>query len=260
VAFAYVILITGTHLGESSVTEAFTAGADDFLIKPINLTELDARLQPALRMCRLYRELEHRTRDACSANARLSVANEKLEAANEKLRYVAVTDELTGLPNRRHIIKRLEEAWQASSRHRTPLACTIIDVDHFKAVNDTYGHLTGDVVLREAAQSMLLAVRAGEVLGRLGGEEFLLVLPHSDMDEAATAAERLRQTIERMRVPVGDSHLSVTISLGVAERVEHMADAEALLGMADEALYAAKRAGRNTVRRRPVADESKSTV
>jgi len=257
VAFAYLILVSGSKTSEQCIEQAFAAGADDFLAKPINLRELDARLEAALRMCRLYREIEHRTREACSANARLSVANEQLEVANEKLRYVAVTDALTGLPNRRHIIKRLDEAWHASSRHGAPLACAIIDIDHFKAVNDTHGHITGDIVLREVAQSMALEVRGGEVLGRFGGEEFLLVLPNSGVDEAATAAERLRAAIGEMRVPVAGTKLGVTISVGVAERLARMGSVEDLLAVADEALYAAKRAGRDAVRRSPVLDGSK---
>jgi len=260
VAFAYVILIGEPGASEDRIEEAFAAGADEFLAKPINLRELDARLEAALRMCRLYREIEQRTREACSANARLSVANAQLETANEKLRYVAVTDALTGLPNRRHILMRLDEAWQVSTRHKTPLACAVIDVDHFKSVNDTHGHMVGDVVLREVAQSMLLAVRGGEVLGRFGGEEFLLLLPNSGVESAAVAAERLRQTIEEMRVPVPGTKLGVTISLGVAERLPTMSSSEDLLGMADDALYAAKRAGRNSVRRRPVPEEAKPAV
>jgi len=107
---------------------------------------------------------------------------------------------------------------------------------------------------------MLLAVRGGEVLGRFGGEEFLLLLPNSGVESAAVAAERLRQTIEEMRVPVPGTKLGVTISLGVAERLPTMSSSEDLLGMADDALYAAKRAGRNSVRRRPVPEEAKPAV
>ena len=248
VAFAYIVLVTATQTSDAQLEEAFRAGADDFLLKPINPAELLARLQAAERICRLHEELDLRTRDACSANARLSVAYEQLAIANEKLHEVAITDELTGLPNRRQIIDRLKQEWKASTRRDTPLSCVIIDIDHFKAVNDTYGHPAGDTVLRAAAKALQASARGDEGIGRLGGEEFLLICPQTVASQAAVAAERLRRTIDDMQIHIDDTSIHVTISLGAADRAATTKDIEALLSRADAALYAAKNAGRNAVR------------
>jgi len=248
IAFAYIVLVTATQTGQAQLEEAFRAGVDDFLVKPVNPAELLARLQAAERICRLHEELDLRTRDACSANARLSVAYEQLALANKKLHEVAITDELTGLPNRRRIIERLEHEWKASIRRDTPLSCVVIDIDHFKAVNDTYGHVVGDAVLRSASRALRTTARGHEEIGRLGGEEFLLICPLTTAREAAVAAERLRRAIDDMQIHVNETSIHVTISLGVADRVATTQDVEALLSSADTALYAAKDAGRNAVR------------
>jgi diguanylate cyclase (GGDEF)-like protein len=170
----------------------------------------------------------------------------ELAALNLELEYISRTDPVTGLYNRRHLDEHFGLASSAARRHHQPLSILVIDIDHFKIVNDTYGHDTGDVVLRAVAERMQGHFRAEDILGRWGGEEFLAVLPMTDLPGAAIAGDRLRAAVAASPVmsPTG-TPINVTVSIGCASDVEP--DPAELLQRADAALYRAKDAGRNCV-------------
>jgi diguanylate cyclase (GGDEF)-like protein len=246
ILFAYIVIMTA-HTEETQIVKALEAGADDLVRKPFNRREFLARVRAAERIIRLQQDLERQTREVHRANAEQVIANEKLEEANRKLNEIATTDELTGLPNRRDGMSRLQEAWTSSVRHGRPLSCVVIDLDHFKACNDTHGHSVGDHVLRHTAQVLRREARKEESVSRVGGEEFLVILPDSTEAMAAVAGERLRRAVEGEPAVCDGRCLRVTLSLGVAERTPNMTAPEDLLRAADAALYAAKEAGRNRV-------------
>lgn len=156
-------------------------------------------------------------------------------------------DPLTGLSNRSAILGELQSRFDLSRRHGRPLSVIMCDLDHFKNINDTYGHGGGDAVLRAFGEMVRQSLRGTDLAGRIGGEEFLLVLPETETEGAGNLAERIRSSLEDAKIPVGDLDIEVRCSLGVAERNAEDRDAGALLGRADHALYQAKRGGRNRV-------------
>lgn len=174
--------------------------------------------------CELHRSL--------ALNQRLLVEADKL----------ARTDALTALPNRRHFFRSAEAALADARMHGRPLALLALDVDHFKRINDQGGHQLGDTVLREVAQCCRSSLRASDLAARLGGEEFAMLLPDTDLGQAQQLAERLRAAIAELQLPA-----AVTVSIGCAELSSSMASVDALLARADDALYAAKQGGRNRV-------------
>ena len=183
------------------------------------------------------------SRTIASHTVEIESANNELRKANNSLGRLATTDELTGLMNRRAAMQRLEEAWAQSDRNQTPLCCILIDVDHFKRINDEFGHAVGDEVLRRMATNMDRSTRAGETLCRLGGEEFLIMCPLTTIDEAVVGAERIRKGVEK---EFSDSSgRGSTISIGVAQKLPYMTRSDDLLVIADDMLYKAKRQGRN---------------
>jgi len=175
----------------------------------------------------------------------------RLDAAEARIVEMAITDELTGLHNRRYIGQRLREELSRSQRTGRPCSCILFDIDFFKRVNDTHGHAAGDEVLRGVAATAREALRESDLLGRWGGEEFLAVLPDTNLDGAGAMAERLRHALESMRVQFEGSTFTATVSLGVVEalpgRDPDARDAERMVARADEVLYRAKSAGRNRV-------------
>jgi diguanylate cyclase (GGDEF)-like protein len=159
----------------------------------------------------------------------------------------ALTDPLTELYNRRYALERLDQEWSLSARTGEPLACLILDIDHFKRINDTYGHDVGDCVLRLTAGALRDLLRQNDVVCRLGGEEFVLIGPGMTQGMAAACAERLRAGLEARVIEVPGGQVRVTLSIGVAVRTADTASPAELLKAADEAVYAAKKAGRNRV-------------
>ena len=248
IPFAYVIIVTAHETAAEQIIQAFEAGADDYLSKPFNRKELLARMRAGQRIIQLQQALQGRNRELHRVNAEMAMAHSRLGEVNAKLSRMVMTDELTGLINRREALARLGTFWSSAVRHGTPLSCILLDVDHFKHCNDAYGHAVGDVVLREIARVMRSTSRQDESVCRIGGEEFLVVCPHASAEEAAVGAERLRRAIQDAVIQTHDLDLRMTISLGVAEREAGMAGADDLLRAADHALYAAKRSGRNAVR------------
>jgi diguanylate cyclase (GGDEF)-like protein/PAS domain S-box-containing protein len=165
----------------------------------------------------------------------------------QELERQAHTDFLTGAASRRHFLARAEEAIRLARRYSHPLSLLMLDLDHFKAVNDTHGHHVGDLVLKALVQVSWQTLRDVDVLGRLGGEEFAILLPETDADHALQVAERLRQTVAAAKVPFDDGSIDFTVSIGAATLVDSDTDIDTFLNRADEALYEAKRTGRNRV-------------
>ncbi len=174
-----------------------------------------------------------------------------LERLNEELQRLTATDGLTGVANRRRFDEALDHEWRRAIRAVAPLACIMIDIDHFKAFNDRYGHLQGDACLRQIAHALVSTVRrAGDIVARYGGEEFAVVLPATALAGAQRVAEQLRTTVENLKIPHDASGTStvVTISLGVSAVVPQQGVMpHTLVAAADRALYQAKRSGRNCV-------------
>ena len=255
IGFTFIIVVTA-HSDNDRIVEALEAGADDYVPKPFNRRELVARLRAGARTIKLQQDLDRRSREVFRSNAEKAVANTKLSEAYEKLKRVAITDELTGLANRREAMVRLAEHTAAARRHDTPLSCIMLDIDRFKNFNDTYGHAIGDLVLKEIANVLRSTARREERVCRVGGEEFLIVCPGTPEDEAIIGAERLRRAVEAHEVIAGDKTLKVTISLGVAQWAPAMSSHDDLLKAADVALYAAKEAGRNRVLAASTLDSS----
>lgn len=173
---------------------------------------------------------------------------QRLAAIHQRLIELAMTDDLTGIANRRHILERFREEFLRSKRTATPMGCIMIDIDHFKAINDTYGHEAGDVVLKNLAATVTSCLREYDLFGRLGGEEFLIVAPGADVENLRAMAERLRQHIGCQEIPLGEGRpqFTITVSMGVA-MLDDDESIDALLRRADQALYAAKASGRNRV-------------
>jgi diguanylate cyclase (GGDEF)-like protein len=223
--YTYVILLTSRHEKEDLIV-GMEAGADDYLVKPFDNNELRVRLRPGQRIIELQAELL---------------------AAQEALREQATRDSLTKLWNRHAIFEFLSQEIARSYREGVPLGVLISDIDHFKKINDTHGHMAGDAVLREVAVRMRAAVRTYDAVGRYGGEEFLLILPGCDCETALLTAERMRENLQQspIRLPEG-TLVTVTASFGITSLPRgRQTSPETLVRLADEALYQAKQQGRN---------------
>ncbi len=219
----YVILLTA--LGEKGhMMTGFEAGADDYVGKPYDPAELRARIEVGRRLVEL---------------------NEELIETQIRLEVQAHTDPLTGLRNRRAIVEMLEEELQRSSREHTRLAVGMLDIDHFKLVNDECGHAAGDDVLCELARRMESVLRPYDSVGRFGGEEFLVVMPGVSSAELGELLERLRGAASQAPFTADARDLAVTVSLGGA--VYTGGSMDALIARADDALYEAKARGRDLV-------------
>jgi diguanylate cyclase (GGDEF)-like protein len=236
----HILLMADDH-GEEQLTRAFEAGADGYAPSTISAKGLRTRLCAAQRLVQLQTAWERDRAQLRQIAAELAVANRRLATA-------ALTDSLTGLPNRRSAMDQLEQAWSAASRTGFPLAVMVVDIDHFKHINDNYGHAAGDKVLREAAATLRASARREDSVCRIGGEEFLVICPNTGLKAAMQSAERLRATLGAKRIAVGQAESTITASVGVAVREPGTIDMDALVSAADQALYAAKGAGRNQVR------------
>lgn len=224
--YTYLLLLTSKSLKEDLV-EGMESGADDYLVKPFDQHELKVRLRAGRRIVELQSELVR---------------------AREALREQATKDFLTGIWNRSSILEILERELLRSAREGCPVGVVLADLDHFKAVNDTFGHFAGDAVLREAARRMQSCCRGYDSIGRYGGEELLVILPGCQAECAEGQAERMRTVIESTPLTLGEEPYQLTCSFGVTWAEPGKAHSpEALIRTADDALYRAKRAGRNRV-------------
>jgi putative two-component system response regulator len=235
----HFIMLT-VRTGKDELARAFDAGIDDFLAKPFQEGELMARIRSGVRSLAMQDELYRQ-------NSGSRQLNEQLTNLNHRLEKLAITDDLTGLYNRRQAVHRLEEHWAMCERYAKPLSVISIDVDHFKQINDARGHAAGDDVLRAVSQTLRSCVRASDTVCRVGGEEFLIILPQQTLQEAEVCAERCRAEIAAQQFAAGGAPIGVTISAGIASRRAGLVGCHEMLNDADEALYAAKRGGRNVI-------------
>ncbi|MGZ8164077.1 MAG: GGDEF domain-containing response regulator [Methylobacter sp.] len=235
----YLIMLTATE-SEDALVEAFDAGIDDYVTKPVSLRVLLARVQAGQRIIVLQQEIEKERRNIERYSAELSVAN-------RRLKHMANTDLLTDLPNRRYAISRLQQEWTMAQKFRRPLSVLMLDLDYFKSINDTLGHNMGDKVLAHTAKIIRETVRTSDIPCRLGGEEFLVISPNTDITAAMQLAERIRRSIEKNQLVKVVFPRPVTISIGVASSIGAKPDWEELINLADQALYRVKQGNRNGV-------------
>jgi len=223
---SHLILLSG-NADKEQVVEGLTAGADDYVTKPFHPSELVARVEVGRRIAELHRQIQ---------------------GQNRLLEEMALTDALTGLPNRRAVEVWASRQLSAAVRYHFPLWVVMADLDFFKKVNDTYGHDAGDTVLKGFAEILKANTRQSNICARSGGEEFLLVITHSDKAGAKSAVERIREQFESRNFSFGNGTVTVTASFGIAGFHEAKPlDWNALLSCADTALYAAKHKGRNRI-------------
>jgi diguanylate cyclase (GGDEF)-like protein len=226
IPYQYILLATAKD-AKQDLVRGLEAGADDYLTKPFHKSELQARLR------------------AC--NRILTLQDDQIRA-HEQLRFQATHDPLTGVWNRAAILEALRRELERAARAATATGLLMLDIDHFKSINDTYGHLTGDAVLKEVTQRIVKAVRGYDSVGRYGGEEFLIVLPGCSREQIDHGAERVRSAVDNGPIVVNESKVSVTVSIGAAVTAvtTHglISDTE-MLAAADSALYRAKEIGRN---------------
>lgn len=235
----YMVLLTGEGDDERLV-EAYEAGADDYLVRPLKERVLAARLRAGARVAELQIEVERDHREMTHFAAELAVTNRRLHEAS-------ITDPLTGFYNRRYALDRLEQEWAASNRSGKPLSCMMVDLDHFKEVNDRYGHDVGDQVLTAVAGALQKNLRANDVICRMGGDEFLVISPDADAEAIRAAASRLLEAVAGVVVSCPGGTVRCGVSIGVATRHARTATLAMLMKAADEGMYRAKIGGRNRI-------------
>ncbi len=225
-SYTYVIILT-SNAEKESVVKGLSAGADDYLTKPFDRDELLARVHVGRRLVDLQRQIE---------------------AKNRLLEELALTDPLTGLPNRRAIEDWSSRQLNGAARHGFPFWVVVIDLDHFKKINDTHGHAAGDIVLKKFADILRSHTRLSDISGRIGGEEFLFVVTHADKSGVTMVVDRIRQRLAAERFTFEGATVQVTASFGIAGFSGKSApEFEQLLAAADAALYRAKDHGRNRI-------------
>ena len=230
--YTYILLLTSKNTKGETV-EGLEAGADDYIVKPFDQHELQGRLRVGKRIVDLQMDLVQ---------------------AREELRDRANKDLLTMLPNRSAISVALEQELARCHREHRTVGIVLLDIDHFKKINDTYGHFVGDAVLREAAARLRGNMRTYDQVGRYGGEEFLVVLPNCDMEQATHQADRMRERLYEHAMIVDGTEIQVSASFGVTVTDGSERSPDLFVRVADEALYRAKAAGRNCVRGLTLSD------
>jgi len=233
--------------------EAFDAGVTDYIEKPVNNIELLARMHSALR---LKEEMDRRKQH----EALLLNLTAQLRDANEALHALTILDGLTGVANRRRFDEYIQHEWSRAQRSRHPLSLLMIDIDDFKAYNDTYGHQVGDDCLKRVAEEIKCSLhRPGDLVARYGGEEFAVVLPDTELSGALEIAEILHCSVAALNIPHATSRAAecVTISMGVACQIPNLGQySSEIVELADQALYQAKHQGRNRVVQAPPSQPS----
>jgi diguanylate cyclase (GGDEF)-like protein len=225
--YTYIILLTSIS-EKDNVVKGLAAGADDYLTKPFDPGELLARIGVGRRIIDLHRQIA---------------------AKNKLLEEMAHTDALTGLPNRRAIEDWAARQLRGAARHKFAYWVVLADLDSFKTINDTYGHEGGDVALQQFSEIMKTVTRASDICGRLGGDEFLLVITHVETESILATVERFREKLHTQQIQIGENKVSLTASFGIAGfHGKEVSDFRTLMRRADKALYIAKNAGRDQVK------------
>src|SRR6201996_1058093 len=236
--YTYILLLTSKHTKDETV-EGLDSGADDYIVKPFDEHELQVRLRAGKRIVDLQLDLL---------------------TAREELRERANKDLLTMLPNRSAISTALEQEIARCHRDRRSVGIILLDIDHFKKINDTHGHFAGDAVLRETAARLRNSMRPYDQVGRYGGEEFLVVLPNCDLEQATNQAERMRYKLNASTMKVEGEDINVSASFGVTVSDGSEKSPDFFVRVADEALYQAKAGGRNRVRSLTFAESALASV
>lgn len=237
------IIFLTARTADTDLVQGITAGGDDYLFKPISEVVLAAKVRAMQRILQMRYSLVVLTR--------------KLDAANQELTRLTSLDGLTGLSNRRHFDETMLREWRRAARYKRPLSLVLVDVDHFKQYNDTYGHLAGDECLKTVASALqAVSRRPSDLVARYGGEEFAILLPDTGESDASAVAQSACRAVLSLGIPHGKSSVNdcVTVSIGVATFVPPPAfvgklagKPSSLIDAADQALYEAKQQGRNRV-------------
>lgn len=221
-----VIVLTSKDDASSKI-KGLEEGAQDYITKPFNAKELLARVKVHLKIKTLQDELKEK---------------------NAMLQKLSITDELTKMYNRRYIIQRLKEEFSRAQRYNEIISLILIDLDNFKIINDQFGHQIGDRVLMKVSGLIKKQLRACDILGRYGGEEFIVILPNTNSDGSRSLAERIRDSVEKSPIKLGRKRINITLSAGVASYAgNYPSSYEDLIKKADKALYQAKNEGKNKV-------------
>ncbi len=217
--FIYIIMLTNKST-EENLVEAMENGIDDYITKPFSPAELRARLR----------------------------AGQRIAEQTLKLKFLANNDELTGIWNRRMLMGQMQNEWQRHTRESVQCCVIMLDIDDFKIINDTYGHAAGDITLRLFANAVKETIRPYDLFGRFGGEEFVLMLPKTDIEIGKKIAERVRKEVSNIQVTLNDeTNFKVTVSVGIAEKQDTHLTVQTLIDRADDAMYLAKNNGKNKV-------------
>ncbi len=228
--YVYIILLT-TKYSKGDIVSGLGAGADDYLTKPLNYAELIARINTGMRILQLERSLRK---------------------ANEEIKTLSITDSLTGIYNRLYLTEHLPREIKRARRYEHHLSVLLCDLDHFKRINDTFGHQIGDQVLKYFADYIRASIRDNiDWVARYGGEEFIIVVPETDFNGACVMAERLRLGISKKLIETEEKAIRITASIGVtgfdADTSSEKVSPESMINQADKCLYKAKQEGRNRV-------------
>lgn len=244
--YVYIILLTAKTEREAFL-EGMESGADDYIIKPFDAEQMRARLRVAERIVQLEERLSSQNEALRLANEQTRQLLTQVQAQAIELERQAREDWLTGLYNRRHLDFHLQREFVRARRYQSPLTVAIADLDNFKSVNDRFSHHVGDEVLRTLADILQSNSRSTDIVGRYGGEEFVIILPETTREQGLIVCEKIRRTVEEYDWSRVHEGLRMTVSVGMSSDTS-LANYEKMLTQADDRLYEAKRAGKNTVR------------
>ena len=236
-----IIFVTAINKEEKHIFKGYQSGAVDYLFKPLEAEILLSKVSVFLSLYNQKQELQHLVNE-------LTQSKKLIEEQNEILTRLSIHDDLTGLFNRRHLNTMLEQEFYRCKRYGNNMAVLLLDLDHFKTVNDTHGHKFGDFVLKMFSRRILESTRSTDLIFRIGGEEFLVLLPQSDLQSSMAVGEKIRKLCETQLYSEGSVSMQVTTSIGIASFQENSPEVpNAIIAKADEALYQAKNGGRNRV-------------
>ncbi len=249
---AYHILGTDQNMGRQIIE--IGSGVEPAMAYDAQEKESDQSTKPlVIALSGLFKLVSQRNADLyelnCSLEEKVEKRTKELHLANDRLEELSLTDALTGLPNRRHALRCLATQWDESILNDLPLVCMMVDADHFKKVNDTYGHDVGDIVLIELAKKLQHSLRNDDVISRLGGDEFFIICPKTDAKGGMQIAEQTRKSVMELQVPTGDQFWHGSVSIGLSCKTHDMKTYNEMIRIADKGVYLSKKDGKNCVRR-----------